>query len=742
MDASAVPHFRSGGPQAAAQTFGGRGRQARGDRATMVDVTAGQGTASGGFSLADITNVLKRGDIALAFGILTILVVLILPLPSIVLDLFLAISITLSVLILMTALFIQAPLEFSSFPTILLISTMLRLSLNLASTRLILSRGHEGTAAAGHVIEAFGNFVMGGNFVIGIIVFAILVIVNFVVITKGSGRIAEVAARFHLDSMPGKQMAIDADLSAGLIDEKVAKERRKELEDESGFFGAMDGASKFVRGDAIAGLLVVFINVVGGIIIGVAQQGLGFGEAARTYTVLTVGDGLVTQVPALIVSTAAGLLVSKAGVSGAADKALMNQLSGYPQALGMSAGVMIVLSLLPGIPMIPFLALGSGAAALAWTARKQKHATRAAQAAAASAPAAAAAAAAASAEEPISSALKIDDLKIELGYALLPLVNGPDGTDRLTEQIKALRRSLAVEMGFVMPAVRILDNVQLEANTYVIKIKEVDAGTGRIWPNQFMVMDPAGNQVAIPGIHTVEPTFGLPATWVDAALKEEASLKGYTVVDAATVLSTHLTELLKNNMSDLLSYGEVQKLLKELPKEQGELIKDIVPSQVTISGIQRVLQLLLAERVSIRDLSTILEGIADALAFSRNPATMVEHVRARLARQICAQNTSHNGYLPLIALSARWEQAFAESIVGQGEDRSLAMQPSKLSEFMTATRNAFEQAAREGEAPVLVTSAAIRPFVRSLVERFRSQTTVLSQAEIHPRARLKTVGSV
>ena len=742
MDASAVPHFRSGGPQAAAQTFGGRGRQARGDRATMVDVTAGQGTASGGFSLADVTNVLKRGDIALAFGILTILVVLILPLPSIVLDLFLAISITLSILILMTALFIQAPLEFSSFPTILLISTMLRLSLNLASTRLILSRGHEGTAAAGHVIEAFGNFVMGGNFVIGIIVFAILVIVNFVVITKGSGRIAEVAARFHLDSMPGKQMAIDADLSAGLIDEKVAKERRKELEDESGFFGAMDGASKFVRGDAIAGLLVVFINVVGGIIIGVAQQGLGFGEAARTYTVLTVGDGLVTQVPALIVSTAAGLLVSKAGVSGAADKALMNQLSGYPQALGMSAGVMIVLSLLPGIPMIPFLALGSGAAALAWTARKQKHAAKAAQAAAASAPTAAAAAAAAAAEEPISSALKIDDLKIELGYALLPLVNGPDGTDRLTEQIKALRRSLAVEMGFVMPAVRILDNVQLEANTYVIKIKEVDAGTGRIWPNQFMVMDPAGNQVAIPGIHTVEPTFGLPATWVDAALKEEASLKGYTVVDAATVLSTHLTELLKNNMSDLLSYGEVQKLLKELPKEQGELIKDIVPSQVTISGIQRVLQLLLAERVSIRDLSTILEGIADALAFSRNPATMVEHVRARLARQICAQNTSHNGYLPLIALSARWEQAFAESIVGQGEDRSLAMQPSKLSEFMTATRNAFEQAAREGEAPVLVTSAAIRPFVRSLVERFRSQTTVLSQAEIHPRARLKTVGSV
>ena len=708
----------------------------------MTDVTGATAPtlATGIPSFADVGAILKRGDLTLAFGVLTILVVLILPLPSIVLDLFLAISITLSILILMTSLFIQAPLEFSSFPTILLISTMLRLSLNLASTRLILSRGHEGTAAAGHVIEAFGNFVMSGNFVIGIIVFAILVIVNFVVITKGSGRIAEVAARFHLDAMPGKQMAIDADLSAGLVDEKTARERRKALEDESGFFGAMDGASKFVRGDAIAGLLVVFINVIGGIIIGVAQQGLGFGEAARTYTLLTVGDGLVTQVPALIVSTAAGLLVSKAGVSGSADKALMKQLSGYPQALGMSAAVMVMLGLLPGIPMIPFMLLGGGAAALAFNARKRDRA-KAAEALVAVATGAVDPASA-SVEEPISTALKIDDLKIELGYALLPLVNAPDGTDRLTDQIKALRRSLAIEMGFVMPAVRILDNVQLEANTYIIKIKEVDAGTGRIWPNQYMVMDPGGAQVAVPGVHTTEPTFGLPATWVDASLKEEAAMKGYTVVDAATVMSTHLTELLKNNMSDLLSYGEVQKLLKDLPKEQSELVKDIVPALVTVSGIQRVLQLLLAERISIRDLSTILEGIADALAFSRNPATIAEHVRTRLARQICAHNTSPSGYLPLIALSAAWEQAFAELIIGQGDERSLAMQPSKLSEFMTTVRDRFEQAAREGEAPVLVTSAAIRPFVRSLVDRFRSQTTVLSQAEIHPRARLKTVGSV
>ncbi len=686
--------------------------------------------------LSDLGSLLRRSDIGLAVGMMAILVVLILPLPSLLLDFALAISITFSVLILMTSLFIQAPLEFSAFPTVLLIATMLRLSLNLASTRLILSHGHEGPDAAGHVIEAFGRFVMSGNFVIGIIVFTILVIVNFVVITKGSGRIAEVAARFHLNSMPGKQMAIDADLSAGLIDEKDARKRRKTLEDESGFFGAMDGASKFVRGDAIAGLLVVLINVIGGMVIGIMQQGLTFSEAAHAYTLLSVGDGLVTQVPALIVSIAAGLLVSKAGISGAADKALLSQFSGYPKALGMSAAVMLVMALLPGIPMLPFLALGGGTASLAYVIErrhKQALVTETTKSEAAKAP---------PAEEPISATLKIDDLKIELGYALLPLVNATDGSDRLTEQIKALRRSLASEMGFVMPAVRILDNVQLDANGYVIKLKEVECGAGKVWQGQYMVMDPAGKQVALPGVHTTEPTFGLPATWVDASLKEEASVRGYTVVDAATVLATHLTELIKANMSELLSYGEVQKLIKELPKEQSELMKDIVPAHITISGIQRVLQILLAERVSIRDLATILEGIADGLAGTRNPSMLAEHVRARLSRQLCAQHTSPAGYLPIIALTAKWEQAFAESIVGQGDERNLAMQPSKLTDFINQVREKFEQAARDGEAPVLVTSPGIRPFVRGIVERFRAQTSVLAQTEIHPRARLKTVASI
>ncbi|MGE0847416.1 MAG: flagellar biosynthesis protein FlhA [Flavobacteriaceae bacterium] len=704
----------------------------------MSDTTLPTGSSGAAGALGWVKAQLQRGDLALAFGVIAILVVLILPLPSMALDVFLALSIVFSVLILMTSLFIQAPLEFSSFPTVLLIATMLRLALNLASTRLILARGHEGTDAAGHVIEAFGNFVMRGNFVIGIIVFAILVIVNFVVITKGSGRIAEVAARFTLDAMPGKQMAIDADLSAGLIDETQARERRQKLEDESSFFGAMDGASKFVRGDAIAGLLITFINIIGGIIVGVAQMDLTMGEAAQTYTLLTVGDGLVSQIPALIVSTAAGLLVSKAGVSGAADKALISQLSGYPKALGMSAVVMGVMAILPGIPALPFLALAGGAGYLAWrggvTQEKEEEAREVA--------AQEAEKAAQPAEEPISAALHIDELKIEIGYALLPLINADNGEDRLTNQIKALRRQLAVDMGFVMPSVRLLDNVQLDANSYVVKVKEVDAGSGRVYPDQVMVMDPGGAQIKLPGIHTTEPTFGLPATWIDPGMREDAQMQGLTVVDPATVVSTHLTEILKANMSELLTYAEVSKLVRELPKDTQKLVEDIIPGQISMTGVQRVLQTLLEERVSIRDLPTILEGIAEATGFTRSTRWITEHVRARLARQLCAQHMSPNGYLPIVTLSPEWEHAFAESLVGEGEERQLAMAPSRLQEFVVKVRDQFEKAAQEGEIPVLMTSAAVRPHVRSIVERFRAQTTVMSQNEVHTRARLKTVGSV
>jgi flagellar biosynthesis protein FlhA len=702
--------------------------------------------------LGDLGRFARRGDIALALGVMAILVVLVLPLPPFALDIALAISIIFSVLILMTALFIKTPLEFSAFPTVLLIATMLRLALNLASTRLILAGGHEGPDAAGSVIEAFGNFVMRGNFVIGMIVFGILVIVNFVVITKGSGRIAEVAARFTLDAMPGKQMAIDADLSAGLIDEQEAKRRRQKLEDESSFFGSMDGASKFVRGDAIAGLLITFINVIGGMIIGVGQMGLSMSEASHAYTLLTVGDGLVTQIPALIVSTAAGLLVSKAGINEHADKALVDQLSSYPKALGMSSFVMVVMAMLPGIPLLPFLTLAAGSAMLAWYVNKRHLAEEAEEEEPLRRAVAGGSASAGTAgtgggdsepaEEPISTALAIDELKIEIGYALLPLINADSGDDRLTEQIKALRRQLASEMGFVMPPVRLLDNMQLDANTYIVKVKEVEAGRGTVYPGQYMVMDPEGRQIELPGNHTTEPTFGLPATWIDGGLREEAQLKGLTVVDPATVISTHLTELIKANMSELLSYAEVSKLLKELPKDQQKLVDDLVPGQITISGIQRVLQTLLDERVSIRDLPTILEGIAEATGFARGSKAIAEHVRGRLARQLCAQFQAPGGYVPILSLSPEWERAFAESLHGEGEERQLAMAPSKLQEFIGLIRDRFEEAARQGEIPVLLTSPGARPYVRSIVERFRAQTAVLSQNEIHPRAKLKTLGAI
>ncbi len=691
-------------------------------------------------SIQDLISTLRRGDIGLATGILVILTLLILPLPPVLMDMFLAISIIFSVMILMTGLFIQRPLEFSSFPTVLLIATMLRLGLNLSSTRLILANGHEGTAAAGNVIQSFGNLVMGGNFVIGIIVFAILVIVNFVVITKGSGRIAEVAARFTLDAMPGKQMAIDADLSAGLIDESEAKLRRKALEDESAFFGAMDGASKFVRGDAIAGLLITFINILGGIFIGVGQMEMSFSDAANNYTLLTIGDGLVSQIPALIVSTAAGLLVSKAGVHGSADKALSSQFTGYPKALGMSAAVMVVLALLPGMPMIPFLGLAGLAGYLAYQvgAKKKQEAVKVERQKAIEA------APKPPSEPPITDALKMDELRIELGYALLPLINGRANgeNDVLTEQIKALRRQVAGDMGVIMPPVRILDNIQLGANDYVIKVKEVEAGRGMLYPNHYMVMDPAGGQVKLPGTHTTEPTFGLPATWVEGQYREDASLRGYTVVDPATVLSTHLTETIKANVSELLTYGDVQKLLKELQGEQAKLVEDLIPSQITVSGLQRVLQALLNERISVRDLGTILEGVSEATGMTRNTDTIAEHVRTRLGRQICAANLAPGGYLPLVALSPKWEQSFLEAIIGDGDDRQLAMQPSKLQEFVGKVRDAFEEAAQQGEVPVLLTSPQTRPFVRSIVERFRAHTTVMSQAEVHPRIKLKTIGSI
>jgi len=678
-----------------------------------------------------------RGDVVFAAGVMAILAMLILPVPRWLLDFCLALSITFSVLVLMTALFIQRPLEFSTFPSVLLIATMLRLGLNIASTRLILSNGHEGPDAAGRVIQAFGGFVMQGNYIIGVIVFAILVLVNFIVITKGSGRIAEVAARFSLDAMPGKQMAIDADLSAGLLSEDEARVRRKRLEEESNFFGSMDGASKFVRGDAVAGLLITFINIIGGIVIGVVQMNMTFADAGASYTLLTIGDGLVSQVPALIISIAAGMLVSKAGVEGAADQALTEQFTGYPQALGLVSAVLAVIAVLPGMPIVPFAGLSAACGAGAYFLSKGKAEaeleTKAAEAKKAEEQK--------PAEEPISRTLAMDDLRIELGYGLLPLINDQAG-HRLTDQIKALRKQLAQDLGFVTPAVRILDNMQLESEAYVIRVREMETGAGELKLGHLLAMDPRGAQVDLPGAHTKEPAFGLPATWVEEGLREEASFRGYTVVDPATVLTTHLTEIIKDNMSDLLSYAETKKLLDDLPDRHKGLVDDIVPSQISVTGVQRVLQGLLAERVSIRDLPTVLEGVAEASGHTQHVVSIIEHVRMRLGRQLCAAHRGPDGALPIVSLSPHWEQAFADALVGQGEDKQLAMAPSLLQEFIQATAGVLERAASQGDTPVVVTSPQVRPFVRSVVERFRAQTVVMSQNEIHPQARLRSLGQI
>ena len=634
-------------------------------------------------------------DLALAGSVIAIIAMLILPLPAWMLDIGLALSITLSVMILMTSLFIEKPLELSAFPTILLIATMLRLGLNLASTRLILAHGHEGSQAAGGVIGAFGEFLMGGEPVIGLTIFAILVVINFVVITKGAGRIAEVAARFSLDAMPGKQMAIDADLSAGMITEVQARERRIEIEAESGFYGAMDGASKFVKGDAVAGLLITGINIIVGLIIGVVIHGVPIGEAFHTYTILTVGDGLVSQIPALIVSTAAGLLVSKGGVAGKTGTALGVQLGRYPKAFGMVAFLMGGLAIMPGLPFAPFAFFSALCGWLAWQMSKRAEATATASRLAD----ASAEQAAQQVDEPVSRTLAIDAVRLEIGYALLPLINDSNAEPRLDDQVRALRRQMALDFGFVLPAVRIIDNMALKANEYIVYIKETEAARGEIRLDKLLVINAGGGNLGIAGEETREPVFNLPALWIDRALREEAGVRGLTVVDCGTIITTHLTELVKDNIADLLSFTETHKLITEVHKESEKLVGEIVPSKISISGVQRILQNLLSEGISIRDIPTIMEGIAEAAPLSHNLTMMTEHVRGRLARQISAQQT-RDGAIPILTLSPHWDNEFAESIIGQGDDRHLAMAPSSLHAFIAAVRESYDRLGRWRRNPL------------------------------------------
>jgi flagellar biosynthesis protein FlhA len=670
------------------------------------------------------------GDVTLGLCVLLLVVMLVVPLPAWLLDAGLALSITSSVLVLMVALFMRRPLDFTSFPTVLLLSTLLRLALNVATTRAILTSGHEGPEAAGQTISAFGGFLMGGDVVVGMIVFAILLLVNHVVVSKGAGRIAEVAARFSLDAMPGKQMAIDAELSAGTLNEEQARRRRAELEQESAFFGAMDGASKFVKGDAIASLVATLINLLAGMAIGIARHGLPFGEAVNTFSILTIGDGLTGQIPSTLVALAAGIVVTKAGGDARADEALALQLGG-PKPLGIAAGVTLFMGLLPGMPFLPFMLLAGGTGYAAWAQWKAEVARRIAAIPPPAPPV----------EPPASDALKMDVLRLELGYGLLSLASGD--AQRLTEQIRTLRRTTALEMGFVLPQVRIQDNLDLPADTYVIRVKEIEVARGQLRPPLHLAIDPSGHHPPVPGDKVTEPTFGLPAAWIEEASREAALAAGCTVVDCTGVLATHLTEILRENMAEMLSFAETQKLVDELAPEHKRLVGDVIPAQASLGTLQRLLQALLAERVSIRDLPTILEGVQEAAANgARSLSPMLAAVRTRLARQISEAARGPDGIIPIIVLSPEWEEAFAESLAGPGEEKQLAMAPARLQAFMHALRAAFDSAAESGLAPVLVCSGGIRAHVRAVVERFRAATRVLSHTEIHARARLRTVGQV
>ncbi len=678
----------------------------------------------------------RHQDLLFAAGIVALVSVLVLPMPTVLVDVGLSASITLSVLILMVAIWIDKPLDFSSFPTVLLIATLLRLALNLATTRLILSGGHKGLHAAGSVINGFAAFVVGGDFVIGVVVFAILIIINFMVITKGAGRIAEVAARFSLDAMPGKQMAIDAELSAGSITDIEARRRRKELEDESSFFGAMDGASKFVRGDAIAAIIITLVNAIGGIVIGTLRHGLGVGQAATFYTTLTIGDGIVSQVPALIVSLGAGMLVSKGSTRGSAGQAFIGQLGGHSKPLFLAAALAGLFAVLPGMPFLPFAFLSMATAGAAVLVRRTAQRRKLADAAAARSeenvggPK----------EEPIGELMRVDDIRVELGMGLVPLASGPNGG--LTEKIRKLRRSIALDYGFLLPAVRIKDNMDLASGDYSLQIHGVEVAHETMMPNKLLAFSPDGREIGIAGQDTREPSFQIPARWIDVNQRQEAVAQGLTVVDPETVLTTHLSETAKANMHQLMSYAATQKLLTGLGQEHQKLVQDLVPGLVPMSTVQKILAGLLAERVSIRHLTLVLEAIHEAAGLTRNVRMMTEHVRARLAMQICKSLTGGDGFIAVMPLSPQWENEINEAIITDGDQRAFILPPSRTQDFVQAVRTKLAVASARGTWPAILTSADARPFVRALIERINPTISIISHAEIHASSRLRTVEQI
>ena len=677
-------------------------------------------------------------DIGFALGIMVILCVLFLPIPPFLIDLGLAFSIALSVLILMVALWIKNPLEFSSFPTVLLIATMTRLALNIATTRVILSHGYEGHDAAGGVIAGFASLVMSGDFVIGLIVFMILITINFIVITKGATRIAEVGARFTLDAIPGKQMAIDADLSAGLIDEKEAQRRRRELEEESSFFGAMDGASKFVRGDAVAGLLITCINIFGGIIIGYFRHGMPIGQAADVFVKLSVGDGLVSQMPALIVSLAAGLLVSRGGTSGSTDQAVLNQLSGYPRALAVSAVLMGILAVMPGMPFLPFVFLGGLMATGAWYIPRQIEAenklrrdveeqkvmhTKEME------------------KDSVKSVLKTAEIELALGKIVSTRLLGAH--QELAFRVGKMRKKFATQYGFVVPEIKVIDDMAIADKSYQIRIHGTTIASNILRVGEVLVVTGSGRKPTVPGDDIREPAFGMPAVSVLEAFTEDLKREGFQPIDNVSVVLTHMSEVIRNNLPALLSYKDVKILIERLDPEYRKLADEICSSHMSYSGLQAVLKLLLAERVSIRNLHLILEAVAELAPHVRKTEQIVEHVRVRMAQQLCG-DLADNGVLRVLRLGSKWDLIFHQALKRdqKGEIVEFDIDPRSLEEFSEQAGKVIREYMDRGMPFVLVTSPETRSYVRMIIERLFATLPVLSHVELAKGIEIKILGSI
>lgn len=680
----------------------------------------------------DIT---KNSDLSIAVAVVAILAFMVIPLPPTLLDLLISFNITFALIILLASMYTLRPLELSAFPSILLLITLFRLSLNVASTRIILIHGNEGAMAAGKVIQAFGNFVVGGNYLVGIIVFIILVVINFMVITKGAGRIAEVAARFTLDAMPGKQMSIDADLNAGLINEHEARSRREEISREAEYYGAMDGANKFVRGDAIAGIIITLANIIGGLAIGVFQNQMSFASAAQNYTLLTIGDGLVTQIPALIISTSAGIIVSRAGAASNLGAEITSQILYQPRAIGITAIVLFGFGIIPGLPLIPFWTLGSLAGGLTWLIYRANQQSLLAEEEARlrqEKPVAV---------EDVDSLPLLDTLAIEVGYGLIPLVDAEQDGE-LLERIKSIRRQVAYEIGIIVPPVHIQDNMQLKPGEYSILLKGNQIARGELMTNYYLAMNPGTVTEEIDGIPTHEPTYGLPALWIKENAKESALSKGYTVVDLAAVMTTHLSEIVKRHGPEFLGRQEVQQLLDNLKESHPKVLEELIPNYLSLGGVVKVLQNLLREQVPIRDLLQILETLADWAPMTKDLDLLTEYVRQALARTITKIHQNRDGIMPVITLDHSVESAIATAIQQTDHGSHFALDPNLAQNIATNLVQVLEKSSGLNLQPVIVCSARIRCHFKKLIDQFIPNISVLSYDEILSNVEIQSLGTL